>query len=422
MIKERLAQAFFVQSPEARRRLLILTALLLALSLPSIALIPWANFQRFPTYPYPFGIDFHNMHAFHNCEVRNQPYGVSGSVCNDINDQVYPPVLYWSYFWVRGLDYYPTALFLWVGFIVAAMTTVSFAWFRRASFLDDAKKDAKLYFLFWPLFLFQYPLFYAMERANNDVVIAIIWSLAAFAFLRKRIFWAGFFAGLAVVTKIYPAIALGIVSLPLLFQMWNERKGGLWRHSNARFFLGAGVAAVVCLAVTPEQSWLYFTQILPQWSVKRQGRDISVHGVHSVVTNLKWVGPMLAILILGVWSRFSLRWLRRDPLLVFAGALAISTFIPGISNDYSLVTAYPLFMILFARALTAEDGRAYWLTFLGGLVTVLGYRFLWQTPLWNFVGTHIALQIGWICWLPFAVERVKGIEWCSPLRQYDSER
>jgi hypothetical protein len=90
--------------------------------------------------------------------------------------------------------------------------------------------------------------------------------------------------------------------------------------------------------------------------------------------------------LLAAWCLASIRVLDRDPLLVFAGAIGISTYFAGTSWDYNLITTYPLLIVVFVRG-TGPDRRAGVLALLVlGLVGILGHRAA-------FMGSEQALRL-----------------------------
>ena len=98
----------------------------------------------------------------------------------------------------------------------------------------------------------------------------------------------------------------------------------------------------------------------------------------------------------------SARRLQSDPALLFAGALAISTYFSSLSNDYNLITAYPLLIMLFIRATSAPWSSLATALLLVGLVAIVGNRALFVFSNAAIVG-HIALQWVWLLAVGLAV-------------------
>ncbi len=71
---------------------------------------------------------------------------------------------------------------------------------------------------------------------------------------------------------------------------------------------------------------------------------------------------------------------RRDPALLFAGALAISTYFSSLSNDYNLITAYPLLIMLFIRATSAPWSSLATALLLVGLVAIVAIERCSSSP------------------------------------------
>ncbi len=91
----------------------------------------------------------------------------------------------------------------------------------------------------------------------------------------------------------------------------------------------------------------------------------------------------------------SARRLSEDPIIVFAGSLAISTYFSPVSNDYNLITTYPLLMVLFVRSVAASANRLTFGLLVVGLIGIVSNRlfFIWSDL---FMQAHVALQWLWL--------------------------
>ena len=67
---------------------------------------------------------------------------------------------------------------------------------------------------------------------------------------------------------------------------------------------------------------------------------------------------------------------RGDMALALAGALAVSTYLQATSNDYNLITTYPLLLLLFLRAQRTNR----WTLLVLGLFAIAGDRQLFTIP------------------------------------------
>src|SRR5437016_5580229 len=154
-----------------RYRLLLI---LLIGSIPAYRLIPFHAF---------WGLDLHNLYVFHNCESRNRPYLIAGSLCGDSlgREMFYPPFLYWCFFWLRHVSF-RTAILLWTISIPIAL----FLSFRNWAPLSRKK------LALWLLLLVQFPVVFAMERGNSDILVVLLWTLSFVFFRSHRFFLSGF--------------------------------------------------------------------------------------------------------------------------------------------------------------------------------------------------------------------------------------
>jgi len=108
-------------------------------------------------------------------------------------------------------------------------------------------------------------------------------------------------------------------------------------------------------------------------------------------------------LLISIYLLYS--WIKQDGLkegsnveLNFFGSLAIMTYFSNTTNDYNLVTTYPLifysWMGMYSDDLKQAKFYAY--TFFIGIVSILGYRFLWHNQVYNLAGLHVLFQIYWL--------------------------
>jgi hypothetical protein len=373
------------RSPETWGYLAVLV--LLAVSVPAYKLIPGLGKQWGPTPDDSWGLDLQNLFTFHHCGRGLDPYASTGRACGDWigRGMLYPPLLYWSFAWTR-LFSFPTARLIWTAFIGLVLAGSTVFWGRARDPLVALPVRARVA-LVGALLIVGFPGTFSVERGNNDVLVILVWSGSLALFLRGRRGLAGGLAGLAVALKLYPAFAAAVVCAGLLGSM--VRRGP--RAAALRF--GAGLAlvpAALSLALFSETR-TYFTKVLPGFAAHLPAVTVYSHSIPATFRNAP--RPVSAALVLA-WAAAAFFRLEDAPREVFAGALAISTYVAATSFDYNLVTAYPLLLVLLLRAFEQEQRRAVWdwAAFVLGLVAVAAHR-AWFT---RSPTAHVALQLGWL--------------------------
>lgn len=381
-----------------RLKLAIIATLLIA-SIPSFLLIPFG--------PY-WGMDLQNLFAFHHCAARNNPYLGSGAVCGDVGgrDMFYPPALYWSFSWLRLVSF-ETGVALWSIVIGGGLLLSLGAWIPARVWRDPGAGGIGL---FLGLLTAQFPVLFAMERGNNDILVLLAWTGALRLYLAGAAPAAGFLSVVAVGLKLYPVFACAIL---LIGFGWSSigSTGQLQRF--AKYAAGGGLAAVVMLAAFYQQTRIYIADQLPRFAgAPRLPPLVFSHTLDGLASG--WRSWALKVALLALWGVTAARRLRQDPALVFAGALAISTFFSSVSFDYNLLTTYPLLVLLFLRS--RGDDRLGALAFallVMGLGSVISGRFqLGRGPgmlqarlatqwLWLII---TALAAGWLTPRPTAGE------------------
>ncbi len=362
-----------IASRRERDAVFLLAMLVLAASLPSFMTIPFSG---------PWPLDFQNLWAFHDCAARNDPYAATGLTCRDalFREMRYPPLLYWSFAWTRLLTF-AAAGHVWTVFIAIGTVAATLAWIPRTAWSDGG---AARHALFASLLVVQFPLMFALERGNNDVIVLVLWTLAAFTFSTGRVGASGAIAGLAAAMKLYPVFACGIIGAGILGSA--VRRPAM--RPRALVFAGAGViASALGLAIVFPQSLVFLTKVLPSYAGYPTGMSHFGHQLHNLWPY--WNGWALALPILIAWIVAAVLVFDRDQVLLFAGSLAISTFFASTSLDYNLITAYPLLVVLFSRSMGGPRIAA--ILLLLGVVAIVGHRaaFAWSEAAMR---VHIALQ------------------------------
>lgn len=379
-----------VRLTQPRTLKLAVVFLLLAASLPSFLAMPFMQ---------PVPLDFQNLWTFHDCAARDAPYAASGAACGDaqLREMRYPPILYWAFAWTRLLTFEAAGQLFMV--VVAVGTVAAVAWWlwRGAGEPRGEAADG----LFAGLLLAQYPLLFAIERGNNDVVPLLLWTGAAHLHATGRRGAAGALGGLAAIAKLYPAFACLVVAVGAGAQALR-RPGA--RRGFAAFAAGGVLAVVAGFAVVWSDSVAYFTVHLPRIAALAPGLAPYAHPLRNL-----WEaggGWALGAPLLLAWCAAAALVFERDAELVFAGGLAISTSFAATSWDYNLITAYPLLVVLFRRMLRPGAG---WLPFallVAGLIGIVGHRGLITTE--AGVRVHIAIQ-----WA-FLVATAAAAPWLAP--------
>ena len=350
--------------------------ILLVASIPSYLVIP---FYRF------WAVDLHHPYVFHNCEFRNSPYHVPGELCGDVEGRnvISPPLLYWSFIWLRYLSF-ESASILWSLLIPTIFLPLFRFWvpFRWRTWI------------FWCLLGAQYPLMFSIERGNIDIAVVFLWSLSFWCYQTRKYSAAGACAGFASMLKLYPATAAAVIGLAILV----PRRSDTPKTSSSGYFV-AGLALSIlgaCL-VWPFQTMTYFTEILPRFAGTIPPFLIYSHSLPALTEGRFWLSTAISFFLLAIWMVAARKRLEEDAQLIFAGSLAISTYFAATSYDYNLITAYPLLLILFERAIErpGRDGLVVLGFLVIGLVAIVGNRCLFLgSPLLERV--PVSLQLSWL--------------------------
>lgn len=359
------------------------------LSLYSLHFIPFTFEMDLPA----MGFDFANPYLFQNCPIyQDNPYLVSGKTCGDLlsRDMIYPPVLYWCYFWVREISF-ETAYSIWVALIICG--TFLSIWIQQPQ-LDRIKLSAiALFFGLLP----QLPMVFAIERGNNDILIVLIWSLLILAWRKNHFFVAGLLAGLSFMLKIYPLFAIAAITLGFLAQSRNFFAKGIAKApAQTPFFIGCAASIFILGGVLLKQNLTYYTQVLPQWMGTFSERHITVHSIYSIVPGSKLTALVAGLMLLISWSWISFKKLKSDPDLVLSGTLAISTYFSSVSNDYNLITTFPLIALCWFRSENHAQKNLYFTLFATSFLGPVGLRWLWKNQLWHFDALNLIFQIFWL--------------------------
>ena len=359
----------------SRYAILITVAVVLGFSIPAVALVPFG--------PFP-GLDFHNLDVFHHCFARDNPYLATGAACGDYldRDMTYPPLLYWSFAWTR-LAPLSVSYLIWAVVILVGVLLALVAWVPRG------RHDGAVV-IFVGLMMLGYPVLFAVERGNNDVLVLILWTIAAWLFGTGRAGLSGATAGTAVALKLYPVFAAVVVAGGLIWWAWREAPA----RRRLLMFGAGGLASVMVASVVPlDQNLLYIKDEFAQLTSVPGSLSPWSHTLDPIApARVTW---LLSLPLLATWVFASAKRLPSDPALVFAGGLAISTYFSSVSNDYNLITVYPLLTLLFVRAMARPWSPLTFGLLMLGLIAIMGNRVLFA---WSELALelHIALQWLWL--------------------------
>lgn len=358
---------------------------LLLLSIPAYRLIP-------PT-GYEWGFDLRNVYVFHTCSGKDDPYLVTGAQCGDPIRRAmpYPPLMYWALVWMRWVSL-PEARWIWASFITAVLLWAAWAWSRPEPGMKGMGR--------WPalvvgaLLVTQFPAVFAVERGNNDTFCVLLWTAAVTLYLADRRLLSGCAAGLAAVAKVYPAVSCAVLVAGIAGAAFRGRRDLARRGAAIRLAAGMILAPTLVTLIFWTQTRHYLTHVLPAFAAHLPGESLHSHSVPATAGPL--AGAVSAILI-AAWCVAAFRSLEQAPVEIFAGALAVSTYVAGTSFDYNLVTTYPLLIVLAARALD-EPLRARWEPIASFLVLVLGLAAVTAHRGWfgRHATLHVGLQIAWV--------------------------
>lgn len=306
--------------------------------------------------PYgPFwGLDFHNLHTFHNCAFADNPYLVKqhGGVCGDYLDRpiVYPPLYYWTYAWTRGLTH-QEAYSIFVTGITAAMMISLFVLLKLTKQFEPSNynpQSRNKVILFWVLLLCTLPFFASIERGNTDPFVVLIWMLGSYCFLQRQfVAWASISAA-SILYKIYPIIPTAVIGLSVIA---SYARGESRDYKTLLLIIASGLVTMLLISqIWWEQHVTYFTEFFPWYAAS----DVPIQPFSHTIYHLKLFHPYMPFLAMACiftgWCYFSAKNLFHDPLMVFFGCLGISTSFAAVSYVYNLVTLYPLFCLLLLRS------------------------------------------------------------------------
>lgn len=361
---------------------LIAIGVILILSIPAYKLIPFGT---------PDGLDFNNVYAYSRCDkVLNSKfegnfYLANGTDCGDAMARpfVYPPLLYYSAKWVSVFDTFESARIAWRIFIILGTLWAISIWL-------GSLRRFLISLPFTALLFVQYPMLFALERGNNDILVLLLWTVAYYLYKKDHLKTSGFFSSATVLMKIYPLFALSIITGGLIL----SREFGRLK----KYLIGAFIGAVT-IFIAFNSLWYSFYLKIKEFAGSRMVLDILNHSVQ-YITDVKLINMTIFLLLLFLWVlRFRFDQTRSD--LVFAGGLAVCTYYSATSFDYNLITAYPLLIILLADLIAKFKTRSFIIA-IGLTIGLCGnrYWFIWG----NDVGYKVRLLIQIVFLMLIAIE------------------
>lgn len=363
--------------------------LIFIFSISSYKLIPFGE---------PDGLDFHNIYAYSTCDKElsekfdNNIYLAGGQDCHDAmgREFVYPPLLFFAAKWVGSFDTFEAARLAWRILIILGTLISLFIW-------AGSVKNFILTLPFTLLLYFQFPMLFALERGNNDILVLLTWTFAYYFFSRKSYFISGAFAALCVLMKVYPLFAFMIIFGGITLSFVREKF--LLGHNVSRkclnnFSIGSILAGFFVIIIFKDLWYSWYLRV-SHFSDFEMVVSYLNHSVQYFL-EAKIFGKVIFLFMMGVWTLHFIYSRKDRRSFTFAGALASTTYYSAVSYDYNLITVYPLIILSILSLLKKFEWKYYWVL-LGVLVGVIGHRgmFFWGNELgFKF---HMFLQVFFIC-------------------------
>lgn len=363
--------------------------LLLIMSISAYKLVPFAK---------PDGLDFNNLYTYATCDkvlsekYEGNIYLASGADCGDVmkRDFIYPPLLYYTGKWVSYFTSFESARLAWRIFIILALFICLFVWIGNIKDFVMATPIIILLYL-------QYPMLFALERGNNDILVIIPWTLSFYCYKKRHYKSSGFFGALSVIMKVYPLFSFTIIGLAGLVRGVKstlQRNRIDLRIKEYQYIYGAFLAGLLCFVIY-NHLWVSFFRKLSGFASYKMVLSYLNHSVQYMF-EAKVVNILIFLSVFGAWIVKRLYVKDDDLKITFAGALAVSTYFSAVSYDYNLITTYPLLAVLFLELVKNFT----WGKCIAYIVLILGicgnrYWFIWGESDWGFV-VRILLQLAGI--------------------------
>lgn len=317
-----------------------------------IIIISILDYKAIPFYD-KLGLDFSNQYGFHHCvDDSKVVYKRPAVDCLDFEARpyIYPPLLYVFFSWTRIFDSVDYAYYFFVALYFVSFIAIVYIW--------SDKKLTSLFFGFGLFFTF--PSLFLIERGNSDLFITLTWSLGYFFYTKKKQWKAGFLLAFSVFAKLYPLYGIVILAGQFIRNFLENVK-------TVKSFI---ISAILLVLLTPNLWFVYLVDVLPKWSKS----SLPLMSIAHSLKSLPMLGGMIFLLMIISWFIASYKSSRDKMGLVWAGAIAISTFNNGVSYDYNLVTFFPLALCLFNYLLDSELSVLKYI-FLGICFFIFGSRY-----------------------------------------------
>ena len=344
--------------------------ILFIFSIASYKMIPFGD---------PDGLDFHNLYAYSTCDEElkdkydNNIYLAGGQDCHDAmgREFVYPPLLFHSVKWVGEFKTFEKARFAWRTFIILGTLVSLLIW------LGSISTFFKL-LPFTGLLFFQFPMLFALERGNNDVLILLSWTLTYLLFSKEKYFWSGVLASICVLMKVYPLFAFLVIFGGLTLSCLREHFYlGEKKTLNALklFSMGSLISGLIII-ISFNDLWYSWYLRVSHFSDFEMVVSYLNHSVQYFF-KAKVFGQIIFLAMMGVWTLHFIYSKKERRVLSFAGALAITTYYSAVSYDYNQIVIYPLILLTISSLLKNFEWRRYFVLF-GVLMGVIAHRGLFE--------------------------------------------
>ncbi|MBF0254240.1 MAG: DUF2029 domain-containing protein [Candidatus Omnitrophica bacterium] len=306
------------------------------------------------------GLDFrvydhlvrHTRTCFEAYEYRANPFMKSNLMA--------PPLSYYFFGWTRLLPENGAA-FVWTLFNLFGIFLITLIWMTRAGCSagpPGAASGPSLRLLISGLFLFTYPVLFAFERGQTDIVVLILVSAGIFAYDKRRFFVSGLLISVAAFFKVYPvllAAAIGLAGLALVTSRGAApEQRDLQRRRGLGLLGGLAAGAWVSVAFCWPETLYYIRTVLGE--LERGAEDLwmthsmsIVYGWRGVaVAGLLWAAGVACLVRLTLGRSEESRQAEASYLRRFSLAYltAVMVYFASVSFDYNLILTIPLLAVL----------------------------------------------------------------------------
>jgi hypothetical protein len=344
----------------------IAVVLIFVISIPSYKLIPFGT---------PDGLDFHNIYAYSTCDKEleekydNNIYLAGGQDCHDAmgREFVYPPLLFQSAKWVGLFSTFESARLAWRSLIILGTLVSIFVWMGKLSSFIKVLPFTVLLFL-------QFPMIFALERGNNDILVLLTWTLSYFLFSKKRFFFSGMAAAACVLMKVYPLFAFSIILGGLSLEFLREKYliGESGSEKKVKHFTVGAIVSGAIIIICFKDLWYSWYLRVSHFSDFQMIVSYLNHSVQ-YFSSSKIVGKLIFLTMMIIWVLHFIYTQKNKKVVSFAGALAVTTYYSAVSYDYNLITVYPLILLSILHLYKNFEWKRY-MVLIGLLAGVILHR------------------------------------------------